>query len=98
MPQFSIDPETVGQYTGLKDRNEREIYEGDILQSNLTYKQIGKVILENGIYSAIWMKNNPFGDDTPYGSFLYKVRHNVEVIGNIYEHPYLLGDTEATAE
>lgn len=84
----------IMQYTGLKDRNGKEIYEGDILQSTLTHQQVGKVIFEDGIYSALWIKNNPFGDDSPYSSVLYRVRHNVEIIGNIYEHPHLLEEVK----
>lgn len=66
------------QYTGIKDKNGKEIYEGDIV----CYKYNGeliKVMVEfvNGVYFA--------GD-----AFLYNKRNVAKVIGNIYENPELL--------
>jgi uncharacterized phage protein (TIGR01671 family) len=83
------DDVEIARYTGLKDRNGKEIYEGDILQYEGSRKQAGKVIFETGMYKALWIKNCPFGGN--YESLLYKVAHTCEVIGNIYENPELLG-------
>ena len=71
-----IIPETVGQYTGLLDKNGKKIYEGDILQSDKGF--VGKVYFED----AQW-----FGAKDYLG---YAVEHGVEVIGNIYENSELL--------
>jgi uncharacterized phage protein (TIGR01671 family) len=66
------------QYTGLKDKNGKEIYEGDIVK---TRKGGHKIIVE-----FIRGKFEPFDDSGEYGHFA----EECEVIGNIYENPELL--------
>ena len=76
------DSEIFMQYTGLKDKNGKEIYEGDLLALK---EGVGEVRYEAPSYK-VWVHNyrglEPFPDD--FDGYVW------EVIGNIYENPELL--------
>ena len=79
----------VNQYTGLKDKNGKEIYEGDILTyynkySDKIYTQIVK-------WDQMWAGFGLFEKDNKWckESDWVKIA-NIEIIGNIYENPELL--------
>ena len=77
----------IMQYTGLKDKNGKEIYEGDVL-SNGNDEKPYKVIFENGSFRAEFE-----GDFEEYSFYLIDiVAQHCEIVGNIYENPELLGE------
>lgn len=75
----------IMQYTGLKDKNNKEIYDGDIL-SDGNIKKPYKVVFENGSFKAEFE-----GDFDEYSFDLIDVvAQGCEVIGNIYENLELM--------
>ena len=73
------------QYTGLKDKNNKEIYEGDVLFESFGERYY-KVVFENGSFRAEFE-----GDFEEYSFDLIDVvAQGCEVVGNIYENPELI--------
>ena len=82
---YSVIPETVGQYTGLTDKNGKRIFEGDIVSLVKHDGLIYKVVYVPCRYELVNSKGvNCFVLD------IYK-SENIEVIGNIHDNPELLG-------
>ena len=85
---FMVVSDTVGQYTGLKDKNGKRIFEGDIakvLQGK--DKDIAYVGFENGAF-MLYPKTGNIYERTLW-SYWYN-DWDVEVIGNIHDNPELL--------
>lgn len=75
------------QYTDLKDKNGKEIYDGDIVFESFG-ENYYKVIFENGSFRAEFK-----GDFEEYSFDLIDVvAQGCEIVGNIYENPELLGE------
>lgn len=97
----AIDPSTVGQYTGLKDRNGKRIFEGDIIQRLCDVYDLGKrypvgqrmvigVVTwdsESGTELGCWCIDTT---DRHGNQIKIIFDSNYEIIGNIHDNPKLL--------
>lgn len=82
-----VEPETVGQFTGLIDKNGKQIYEGDIVCWNeYTMKIVWGDIIGYG-FGFMW---EMCGTNTTWNESITGFIDEYEIIGNIHDHPELL--------
>lgn len=94
----NVDPETIGQYAGLKDKNGNKIFEGDIVKAKSLFGEQKVLEISWHEYLSGWGTKDYSIDD----SFPEEIKtqrfvcsgivpfHDIEIIGNIYENKELL--------
>lgn len=96
---FAVDLETVGQYTGLTDKNGKKIFEGDIVRADdyvfsIQYGKCGGVPNVNN-YGYMGFYLEPLSEKTKHSAYC-GLRNDIcyftdiNVIGNIYDNPELM--------
>ena len=89
---IEVIPRTVGQYTGLKDKNGTKIFEGDIVQTNKFFLSVGlnaKYVIEYDVKIACFIGTMQKGCIKHFTTF-QNDSDQFEVIGNIHDNPELL--------
>ena len=79
-----VIPETVGQFTGLIDKNGKRIFEDDIIK---TIEGAFKVVYEHG---AVWLYDELLLSNDHLDFLGSYITESIEVIGNIHDNPELL--------
>ena len=85
---YEIDLETVGQFTGLLDKNGKKIFEGDIVLGLFLFDMSINAVVKfrDGAFGLEWRR----GEIIEFNAFTSLCNITYEIIGNIYDNPELL--------
>ena len=89
LQEFEVIPETIGQYTGLTDKNGKKIFEGDIID---TPDRLVKVVwfAGNAQFDLHFIRYKDDVTTTNFKGIYMRDLKEYEVIGNIHDNPELL--------
>lgn len=85
-----VDPETLCQFTGLCDKNGKEIWENDICDRKEKYPEVVKMTNGDWTLDYSYALGRDYGNSYCNLGFYVNERKCVEVIGNIFDNPELL--------
>jgi uncharacterized phage protein (TIGR01671 family) len=93
---IEINPETVGQFTGITDKNGEETFEGDILHTNYHSECDVEVVFNDGRYAMKFLHNHGYHckGEIDCNCFCQEMVSRLSKIGNIYDNPELLESEE----
>jgi len=90
---YKVDPETVGQFTGITDKNGTKIFEGDIIVRNI----FGWIRKYKCKWSTCYERFQFVGIDTVVSIYVEDItdilktyKTGIEIVGNIHDNPELL--------
>ena len=85
---YEVDLETVGQFTGLLDKNGKKIFEGDIVLGLFLFDMSINAVVKfrDGAFGLEWHR----GEIIEFNAFTSLCNITYEIIGNIYDNPELL--------
>lgn len=101
--KYAVSPETIGQYTGLTDKNGKKIFEGDIIQTTrkgLKGEKTFRFVIKYGAYIPEEYCKEIYNQAEVIGFYAFDGERDfqisnypkmLEVIGNIHDNPELLG-------
>ena len=89
---YKVDTKTVGQYTGLKDKNGKRIFEGDIVEGHCHSAWSHRLQRCDIAYgrNGFEARNHIDGLDSDYYTYRVLFFKDVVIIGNIHDNPELL--------